>query len=191
VVGRHSSIAARPIAYPYDLSRTLDWQRGVYTEWHLGHLSALDRDRAETVRSSRLPCVQRRNRDMHPATRVDVAGPRTVVARDRDGSVLLRRPESPLEQAQHAHGMAQQRGWRVHPPCHNPPENSGVATLSFEDGTWWCFRCEIAWVPDEASDHLTEAMGQPVESASRCPQHDGHLAPLAGGLWCPKGRHMA
>ncbi|SRR6266851_2176586 len=128
---------------------------------------------------------------MESETPVDVtASSRMVVARDRDGTELLRRAESPLEQAQHIHGPVQPHGWRVHPACHNPPACSGVATLRFADGHWWCFRCEIVWMSDETSDQLTAAMSRHVESRP-CPEHDGHLAQLSTGLWCPAGRHNA
>jgi hypothetical protein len=125
---------------------------------------------------------------METTTTTHAPEPRSVVARDRDGSELSRRTESPLERAQHVHGPAQQRSWRVHPPCHNPPASSGVATLSFEDGSWWCFRCEVAWLPDPESDRLSGAMDHQVDSRP-CPDHGGQLAPMATRDWCPTGKH--
>jgi hypothetical protein len=61
----------------------------------------------------------------------------------------MARDPSPLELAQEVHGPVRQtQDWCIHPACANPPVHSGVCTYRFEDGTRWCFKCEIAWTAD-------------------------------------------
>ncbi|MBO0686922.1 MAG: hypothetical protein J2P45_27555 [Candidatus Dormibacteraeota bacterium] len=76
------------------------------------------------------------------------AGEGEVVVRRADGTVLLRRQRTPLEVAMDLHGPVQQPpDWAVHPACARPPDHSGVCTLRFADGLYWCFNCEVAWTP--------------------------------------------
>ena len=74
-----------------------------------------------------------------------------VVARNVDGSELLRRPLSPLERANDQFGMARQvhGDSRIHAPCAERTINQGVCNMRFPAGHYWCFNCNVAWRPKE------------------------------------------
>lgn len=114
-----------------------------------------------------------------------------IVARDTDGKVLLRRPQTAAELAQDVHGPLQPvREWQVHPACHNPPHRFGACTMRFPDGRYWCFGCEAAWLPGQESERLTAAFSIAVpETPPLCPEHGRHLIPLSRGWWCVGGGH--